>query len=68
MSIQKAVFESGDSTTNKLCRQQMLSFASRKQRWEQFEIVQPVIIRLWQALIDVFGYPTLEDGSGGSKF
>src|SRR5271155_5391254 len=36
MSIQKAVFGSGDSTTNKVCRQQILSFASRKKRLEQF--------------------------------
>ena len=67
MSTQKAVFGSGDSTTNEVCRKQMLSFASRKQRWEQFEIVQLIIIRLWQALIDAFGYPTLKDGNGGSE-
>src|SRR5271170_6245343 len=36
MSIQKAVFGSGDLATNKACRNQILSFGSQKQRVEQF--------------------------------
>jgi hypothetical protein len=63
MSIQKAVFGSEDSTTNKVCRQQMLLFGSQKQRVEQFEMVRPIILRLWRALIDAFGYPTLKNES-----
>jgi hypothetical protein len=67
MSTQKAVFGSGDSTTNKACRNEILSFGSQKQRVEQFLIVEPIIFRLWQALIDAFGYPTLKNGSGGGE-
>src|SRR5271156_5469707 len=67
MSIQKAVFGSGDLATNKACRNQILSFGSQKQRVEQFLMVEPIIFRLWQALIDAFGYPTLKNGSGGSE-
>jgi hypothetical protein len=56
----KAVFGSGDSTTDEVCRQLIIRFASQKQRREQFQIVRPIIFRLWQALTDKFGYPAVE--------
>ena len=59
---EKAVFtKSGTQATNAKCQAQILYFTSQKQRPEQFQIVREVIMdRLWQALIDAFGYPTLE--------
>jgi hypothetical protein len=58
--IEKAVFESGDLTTDFECRERLASFTMQPQRAEQFKLVQPIITRLWQALIDQFGYPTME--------
>jgi hypothetical protein len=56
----KAVFGNGDTTTNDDCREELALFTRTERRLGQFEIVKPVIYRLWQALIDEFGYPTLE--------
>ena len=54
-------------SAEKAYRNQVLSFGSQKRRVEQFLMVKPIIFRLWQAVIDAFGYPTLKIGSGGSE-
>lgn len=61
-SIKKAGFKkSGNPTTNFKCINEMYLFVSTKQRWEQFQLVQQIIMnQLWPALIDKFGYPTME--------
>ena len=59
-TIEKAVFKSGDPITNLECRRQILLFGGREQRVEQFQMVRHIIMdKLWQALIDAFGYPTM---------
>ena len=60
-SIKKAGFKSGNPTTNLECIGEMYYFASTKQRREQFQLVEQIIMnQLWPALIDKFGYPTME--------
>jgi hypothetical protein len=60
-SVQKAVFKSGNPATNLKCLKQILSFARQEQRREQFQLVKHIIIdQLWPALIDHFGYPTMQ--------
>jgi hypothetical protein len=63
-STAKAVFGSGDLTTDRECRGEILMFALTEQRAEQFQMVRHIIMnQLWQALIDAFGYPTMKWGN-----
>jgi hypothetical protein len=39
----------------------------RSREWNNSKQSSLIIFRLWQALIDAFGYPTLKIGSGGSE-
>jgi hypothetical protein len=61
--VKKAVFtRSGTQATNARSRYGISLFAEDEQRVEQFEMVRHIIMdRLWQALIDAFGYPTYHE-------
>ena len=61
--IKKAIFtRSGTQATNDTCQWKILLFAEGEERGEQFEMVRHIIMdRLWQALINAFGYPTYHE-------
>jgi len=65
-TTEMAVFgNDGIKETNKLCKRMITSFATRAGRAEQYEKVQPIIYRLWDALIVNLGYPIFREAANG---